>query len=75
MDKKVHNADLCDFNVVLRGRLTQSRQIWVLRPAVGKQIAADCGNMYNQKTHKEPLKELFGGVWHISLQLLTDANC
>lgn len=33
-------ADLGDFNVVLRGRLTQSRQIWVLCSAVRKQIAA-----------------------------------
>lgn len=29
-------SDLGDFNVVLRGRLTQSRQIWVLCPAVRK---------------------------------------
>lgn len=34
--EKAHKADLGDFNVVLRGRLAQSRQIWVLRPAVGK---------------------------------------
>lgn len=34
--KRPHEADLCDFNVVLRRRLTQSCQVWVLRPAVGK---------------------------------------
>lgn len=60
--KKVHKADLCDFNVVLRGRLAQSCQIWVLRPAVGKQIAAEGETGYNQKTRGEPLKEPFRGV-------------